>query len=85
MTYFGKAVLLSALFTKAKIGIMVAIGIFFIELIIHDIFYANKANFSESFQFWAAFLPFIGISFSGDNILALEAAGIGMDWSRLGW
>jgi ATP-binding cassette subfamily A (ABC1) protein 3 len=85
MTFFAKAVLISSIFTKAKIGIMVAIGIFFIELVIHDIFYFNKDNFDATFQFWAASMPIIGISFSGDNILALEAAGEGMNFIKMGW
>ena len=85
MTFFGKAVLLSSLFTSAKLGIVFGICIWFMEAVMHDVCYANRRNMDVNTQFWVAINPFIATSFSGDIFLALDAGGIGLNFSNLGF
>ena len=42
MTFFGKAVLISAFFTKIKTGMVIGFTWFFLEVILHDMYWLNK-------------------------------------------
>jgi ABC-type transport system involved in multi-copper enzyme maturation permease subunit len=83
MTFFGKAILLSSLFSSAKLGVVCGLGFWFMEVVMHDVAYANRRNMDLNTQFWVAMNPFISISFSGDIFLALDAGGIGLNFSNL--
>ena len=48
MTLFGLAIFMSAFFCKAKIGIIVGIGVWFVIAIMHDVCWANRDNFSSN-------------------------------------
>jgi hypothetical protein len=84
MTLFSKAIFISSLFTKAKMGIIAGISWFFVESVVHDLCFANKSIFSPGLQFGIAlFDPFLATSFSGDVMLALDAGGIGANFGNI--
>ena len=83
MTLFSMAIFLSALFTKAKVGIIIAISWKFFEAVMHDLVWANKAKFDTNDMFWISVNPFIATAFAGDNVLVLDAAGEGLQWDNM--